>query len=113
MKLIKTKDQLFSIENISILLQYLYIHEDHKIIFNNGMTSLEIYMKEDFEIYAKNLKCPYLKPLYFTSTFTVPYMLSLIEILKETPPEQNYFTNRWDEIYKITTVNLGLNERKS
>ncbi len=51
----RTKENLFEMENITILLQYLYINPEHKIKYNNGLTTLEIYMDENFEIYAKNL----------------------------------------------------------
>ena len=105
----RTKETLFGMENITILLQYLYMNPEHKIKYNNGLTTLEIYMSNDFEIYAKNLKFEDLPPLYFTSTFNIPYILGLIEILKDTKSDmEDVFKNKWEEILKVTKANLGL-----
>ena len=34
----RTKDELFLLGDIGIMLQYLYISENHRITFNNGIT---------------------------------------------------------------------------
>ena len=109
----RTKEKLFEMENITTILQYLYVNPEHSIKYNNGLTTLEIYMSSDFEIYAKNLKFKNLQPLYFTSTFNIPYILSLIDILKDTKSDmEDVFENKWDEILKVTKSNLGLNHFK-
>ena len=109
----RTKENLFEMENITILLQYLYVNPEHKIKYNNGLTTFEIYMDENFEIYAKNLKFENLPPLYFTETFNVPYILGLIEVLKDVKPDmEDTFKNKWEEISSITKSNLGLNRLK-
>ena len=110
----RNKDTLFELENISKILQYLYMSESHTIEFFNGMTTLEIFMKEDLSIYAINKSFPDLPPLSFNSTFTPVYILGLIDKLKETPAKINdCFDNKWDEIIGITNSNLGLNCLKS
>ena len=106
----RRKETSFDMENITILLQYLYMNPEHKIKYNNGLTTLEIYMSNDFEIYAKNLKFEDLPPLYFTSTFDIPYILALIDILKDTKSDmEDVFKSKWEEILKVTKANLGLN----
>lgn len=109
----RTKENLINMENITLLLQYLYMNPEHKIKYNNGLTTLEIYMDNNFEVYAKNLKFEDLPPLYFTNTFNIPYILGLIEVLKTTKPDmEDVFKSKWEEILKITKANLGLNYLK-
>lgn len=50
------KNQLFNIENYTILMQYLAIGES--IIINNGLANIEIYMKNAYDIKAQNLNFP-------------------------------------------------------
>ena len=38
----RTKDELFLLGDIGIMLQYLYMSENHRITFNNGITDLQI-----------------------------------------------------------------------
>ena len=102
----KTKQELLEFENISTLFQYLYLSDEHKIIYNNGMTDLELRM-EGLDIIAKNLK--YNTDLDFNSMMSPSYLLALIDLLKETKSSEDYFENKWDEIEKTTKSNLGLN----
>ena len=112
-EIMRTKEKLFEIENITIILQYLYVNPEHIIKYDNGLTTLEIYMNDAFEIYAKNLKFEDLPPLYFTSTFGIPYILGLIDILKDTKSDmEDVFENKWEEILKVTKSNVGLNHLK-
>ena len=54
------KNQLFNIENYTILMQYLAIGES--IIINNGLANIKIYMKGAYDIKAQNLNFPQFPP---------------------------------------------------
>ena len=54
----RTKDELFMLGEVSTLLQYLFMSEKHTIIFNNGLTDLQIRMDENFNIWCRNLQFP-------------------------------------------------------
>lgn len=109
----RTKDELFLLGEVSILLQYLFMSEKHTITFNNGLTNLKIRMDENFNIRCQNLSFPDVPESNFTEQMTPLYMLGVIQILQETPPEEfkKSFKNRWDEIKQITLANLTLNRK--
>ena len=46
----RTKDELFMLGEVSTLLQYLFMSEKHTIIFNNGLTDLQIRMDAIFGV---------------------------------------------------------------
>ena len=110
-KKMRTKDNLFLLEEIPILLQYLYMDEKHNVTFNNGLTDLQIRMDEDFNIWCRNLQFPDIPELDFSGQMTTLYMLGVIQILQKAPPVEykNSFKNRWEEIKHITLANLALN----
>lgn len=109
----RTKDELFSLGDVSILLQYLFMSEKHTITYNNGITGLKIRMDENFNVHCQNLSFPDIPECDFTEQMTPLYMLGVIQILQETPPEdfKESFKNRWDEIKHITLANLALNRK--
>lgn len=112
-KKMRTKDNLFLLEEIPILLQYLYMDEKHNVTFNNGLTDLQIRMDEDFNIWCRNLQFPDIPESDFSEQMTTLYMLGIIQILQNTPPVEfkNAFANRWKEIKQITLANLALNRK--
>lgn len=105
-------DTLLDLEELPILLQYLYLDEDHIIVVDNGLTQLEIRMTEDGYFRAKNLKYPDVLDLYYTENMTIPNMLGIIDQLKNVPPVEfkNEFKSRWEEIKAITTANVVQNK---
>lgn len=109
----RTKDELFMLGEVSTLLQYLFLSESHTITFNNGLTNLKIRMDENFNILCKNLTFPDLPESNFSEQMTPAYMLGVIQILQETPPNEfkDSFKNHWDEIKQITLANLALNRK--
>lgn len=109
----RTKDELFMLGEVSTLLQYLFLSENHTITFNNGLTDLKIRMDENFNILCQNLSFPDLPESDFSEQMTPLYMLGVIQILQETPPEEfkESFKSRWDEIRQITLANLALNRK--
>lgn len=106
----RTKDGLEALEEVKILLEYLYMDENNKIVVSNGLTKLEISMDEDFCIYARNLSFPEL------GTFPYPMVIEnfagCVEQLKDTPPNMEYagFKSFWEEIKVTTLANLALNK---
>ena len=106
----KTKSDFFELRDISILLQYLYIDNKHTIIFNNGLTNLEVKMNENYEFKVLNHNFKNQGWKNFTDIMTIPYILGVIEILKETPSRlPNNFSNEWDEIKTISSFNVVIN----
>ena len=109
----RTKDELFLLGDIGIMLQYLYISENHRITFNNGITDLQIRMDENFNIFCKNLNFPDVLESNFSPQMIPAYYLDVIQLLKNMPPEEHpkHFKNRWEEIKDITMMNLSLNRK--
>lgn len=109
----RTKDTLFNIENIGLLLQYLYISPEHKITFNNGVTDLQLRMEDDLSVKCKNLRFPNVPESDWSSEITPANCISIIEILKESPSVEfpTAFKNRWEEVKTITLTNMSLNKK--
>lgn len=110
----RTNDVLFGIEEIPILLQYLYMSDEHFVTVDNGMCKLEIRMRENCTFHAKNLNFLDLPDLEYTDMMTIPNMLGIIDQLKTVPPVEfkDYFTSRWEEIKTITYTNVTQNKLK-
>lgn len=107
----RTKDELFALNDISILLQYLYMNENHSVTFNNGLTDLRIRMTKDFGIRCTNLSFPDVPECDFSGQMTPAYVRGIVMVLRETGPVEfpDRFKNRWEEIKTITMGNLALN----
>ena len=105
-------NQLFNIENYTILMQYLAIGES--IVINNGFVNLEIYMKEAYDIKAQNLNLPQTPPYNYNGEMTLENVLLGIipQLQKQEPKEFKKFENRWEEIKTITTDTVGINKMK-
>ena len=108
----RTTETLFDIEEIPILYQYLYMDENHYITVDNGITKLEIRMRENCSFHAKNLRFPDLQDLEYTDMMTIPNMIGIIDQLKHVPAVEfpTCFTNRWDEVKTITNTNVAQNK---
>lgn len=108
----RTKDKLFRLEEVSTLLQYLYMNKNHTVTFNNGFTDLEIRMAENYNFEVLNHNFRELGWTIYNDVMTIPYILNLIAILKQTESRfPQYFKDKWDEIKRITTENLILNKK--
>jgi hypothetical protein len=108
----RTVDILLDLEEIPILWQYLYMDENHYITIDNGVTKLEIRMRENCTFHAKNLNFPDLPDLEYTDMMVIPNMLGIIDQLKHVPPIEfkNEFKSRWEELRAITLANVGQNK---
>ena len=109
----RTVDTLLELEEIPILWQYLYMSEDHYITVDNGITKLEIRMRENCSFHAKNLNFPDLPDLEYTDMMVIPNMLGIIDQLKNVPPvEFKDFKSRWEELRTITLANIVQNKMR-
>lgn len=113
----RTTDVLFDLEEIPILLQYLYMSEDHYVTVDNGITKLEIRMTDSCYFKARNLRFPDLPDLNYTDMMTIPNIFGIIDQLKHSPPVEfkNEFKSRWEELKAITITNVTqnkMNQRK-
>jgi len=108
----RTKEGLKDIEDITILLQYLYMDENHKIVIKNSIgVPLELYMNDDFEIGCRNLNFPSVPPMDWRSESHPSNLIGIIYGLKKEPAKEfpERFKNRWEEIKTITLSNMTLN----
>lgn len=92
----RTKTNLNKLDDLRILYEFLYIDENNSIIYNNGLTDLEIKMDENFNLKAKNLSTGI--EIFFNQQMDISNTLEIIDILKETPAKISEFGNRWEEI---------------
>lgn len=92
----RTKTNLNKLDDLRILYEFLYIDENNSIIYNNGLTDLEIKMDENFNLKAKNLSTGI--EIFFNQQMDVPNTLEIIDILKETSARNSEFGNKWKEI---------------
>lgn len=108
----RIKENFKKLDDVSIIYKYLYMSEDNKITFNNGLANLTIRMNENFAILCKNENFPNLPETFFGDTFTLHYATTLIDVLKEQPAEEhpNLFKNRWEEIETLVKTTVGLNK---
>ena len=70
-------------EEIKILLQWLYMSEDNKIEIKGKFANTLVWMNENLEFKAQNLMFEDLPEMDFTTTMTVPFMAGLIKNLKK------------------------------
>lgn len=107
----RTNDTLMNLEELTTLYQYLYMSSEHFITIDNGVTKLELKMDENCRFCAKNLHFPELPDLDYTDAMNIPNTLAIIKQLKNTSATEfpNRFSNRWDEIVGITSINVGQN----
>ena len=107
-----TKNELYDIENYTILMQYLAIGE--KITINNGFADIEIWMEDGYKIKALNLHFPTLSPYKYDNEMTLEnVLLGIIPALKnQKPKEYESFENRWEEIKALSLSTVALNKMK-
>lgn len=108
----KTKDLLFEIEDIAILLQYLYLDENNVIKippFNN-----EMYMDEEFHMKLKVVSTGI--TLGYDDSINVNFLLGLIDYLRDKEYDVELhqlrncgFKTEWDYIRTTTLANVAQN----
>lgn len=107
----RTKDNMLKIYDAMIVMQYLY--SGHELTFNNGLAELTLTMNENFTVFCKNANFPDHEPYPHTDMMTLPYIVNVVEVLKETPPSKEFtdsFDSKWDEIKTVWASESVLNE---
>lgn len=109
----RSKDILaHGFDEITILLRYLYMSEEHFVVVDNGLCKLEIRMTPSMQLTAKNLNFPDVPAS--TRDIVLPELLGIIEQLEEAPAVEfpQRFQNRWEEIKTICADNLVNNRMR-
>lgn len=108
----RTKDKLYNIEDMCVLLQYLYLSEDHYIIYTNTLgVSFKVMMDDNYK--CKKIGIDTAVPnMEFSFNDLTPEVLSdLVGHLKTRKsmfPKR--FDNKWEEIKEITLASIALNK---
>lgn len=108
----RTRDILtYGFDEIKKLLQYLYMSENHKIVYNNGLCDLEMTMTPGMCLMIRNMNFPDFPPTH--KEINLSEMMAIIEILEKTPATEfpNAFKNRWEEVKSICAANMLQNEK--
>ena len=108
--MMRTKDILFDVfEEIKTFNQYLYMSDKHTIIFNNGLTDLEISMDDDLYYKSKNLSFPDLPALNIE--LSNMQICNIINQLRSKVVDfYGELRTQWEIIEEITKSNLALNK---
>lgn len=107
----RTKDTLKEFEEVKIFFEYLYMSDEHRITFFNGITNLQLRMTDNINTLCKNMSFPDSPEMYWDSEMNPSTILAIIEILRKQPAEEfpKSFKSRWEEIRTITQSNVYLN----
>ena len=105
-------EMLNDIADISILLQYLYMDENNKITFNNGIADMQIRMTDKLGVLSKNLNFPDIPEQNYSEMMFPANLVGIIDVLKEQKPEEikNCFKNRWEEIKAVVAFHNTLHK---
>lgn len=111
--ILQTKDELFSFEDYSTLMQALGL--GHTITIDNGLAKIKIFMDKDYNLKGLNLNFPHLPPYNYNEEMTFPnVILGVIPQLKKQPAIDfpNTFKNRWEELKTQTLDTVNFNRCK-
>jgi len=107
----RTKDVMHELEDITILLQWLYQDDDHEVRIENSVGFMRFKMDEDLNIMRFNENFPEIGWGY--CELTVRELFSIKRQLEETTGDimfPNKFKNKWEEIKRMTLSSLWLNK---
>lgn len=103
---------IYALDEVNILLKYLYLSEDHFVEFKNKIgVRFKLWMKDDSTLVRKMING--VTDMEFTSDdINHKTLMGIIAQLKEQPASMfpDSFENRWDELKDLTMVNLALND---
>lgn len=114
----RRKDGLRDIDDIAILLKYLYMNEDAYVIVENSIgLHLKIMMNEHLgltKVLLDSLTGVRDQRLIEDNDMTPLVLSAVVSQLKEQSAEQfpEEFENRWEEIKTITLSNLAINKMR-
>ena len=102
---------LDAIDDISMLLTYLYMDENAYVTFENSIgVKFKLTIDKDLEL-TRTMINGASRPVSMDGNDITPsVLLTIVEQIKEQPAEQfpNRFTNRWEEIKTMTLSNITL-----
>lgn len=101
-----------ALDEVNILLKYLYLSEDHFVEFKNKMgVRFKLWMKDDSTLMRQMING--VTDMEFTSDdINHKTLMGIIAQLKEQPASEfpDTFKNRWEELKEMTMANLALND---
>lgn len=95
---------------IGILFQYLWIDQTHYIEFNNGITTLQIRMKDNLFIVVKNFSYPEIEEQSYMDMLYPENLIGIIDYLKHQ--ESLGFQNQWEKIKAVVSNSISLSKLK-
>lgn len=98
---------LKEIPEIATLLQYLY--SGKSIRYFNGIINVKIKMDDRMNIFIRPTDKGESKYENITNEISIPVLLNIIKILKETKSKNNISDNRWEEIENEVSLILSQN----
>ena len=102
---------LDAIDDISMLLKYLYMDEDAYVLFENSIgVKFKLTIDKNLEL-TRTMVNGVSSPVSIDGNDITPsVLLAIVEQIKEQPAEQfpDRFTNRWEEIKTMTLSNIAL-----
>lgn len=108
----RDKETLIGLSDIATLLQFLYMDEANCIVFNNGMTDLQLRLDHNLNIRCKNLGFPDSEEFLWNDGFTPASMMYVIDCLKESESVGvKGMKSRWEEIFHITKATVVINRQ--
>lgn len=114
--IIRTADIFINgFEDIRVLLQYLYMDEDHYIIVDNGLCKLRIHMivnEDSMCLVQKNMNYPEFEET--PREIFIHELLAMVEQLKEQEPSDENkdvsLHSRWEEIQYVVASSITLTQ---
>ena len=107
----RDKNILLKLDEICVLVQYLYMSEEHLVEYDNGVGTIIITLDENLDFFSKykNRVFKNLQQLRITSDVNLRFLMEVIEQLKKQTSDIKNFKNKWEEIMSITRHNMALN----
>ena len=103
------------LDDVNILLKYLYTSEDNSISYTNAIDiEFKLSMNEDFSLTKTMVTGAMPGQKFNGDELSILDLIAIVEQLKDSPaiefPDQ--FTNRFDEIKNTTAITMSLNDTK-
>lgn len=98
------------LSEIGILFQYLWMDQTHYIEFNNGITTLQIRMKDNLFIVVKNLSYPEIEEQSYMDMLYPENLIGIIDYLKYQ--QSPGFQNQWEKIKVVVSDCISLSKLK-
>ena len=106
----RTTDILFDVfEDIKTFNQYLYMSKRHTIIFNNGLTDLEISMDNDLGYRSKNLSFSHI-PAIGIELSNMQICNIITQLKSKIVDFYGELRTQWEVIEEITKSHLAFNK---